>query len=141
MTKADFKAIMLHHLGIPYIYGGKNVLVGEDCSGFTCEMLKALGALGTNDEFGSQQLHDKFLSFKSDIRDTGTLVFYGADDQHIDHVAVFLDDTFIVEAGHGTADTTTKEIAAQRGAYIRVRPYTYRKDFVCTVTLNLGLTA
>lgn len=134
---------MLSFLNIPYIYGGKNPLSGEDCSGLVCEFLKVLGVIQTNEEFGSQQLYDKFkpmtLTGDSVVASTGSLAFYGKDESHIDHVAMFLDSNFIVEAGHGTADTLTKDIATQRGAYSRVRPYKYRSDLVTVLNIDLGL--
>lgn len=135
-----FQKLMLSYLNIPYIYGGKNPLVGEDCSGLVCEWLKALGVLPTNEEMGSQQVHDKFKPMTvAGEPSTGSLVFYGSDESHIDHVAMFIDDHFIVEAGHGTVDTLTKDTASQRGAFSRVRPYTYRADLVVILNVNFGL--
>ena len=136
-----FQKLMLSYLNIPYIFGGKNPLVGEDCSGLVCEFLKALGVLATNDELGSQQLYNKFepMTIPGGLVSTGSLIFFGKDKSHIDHVAMFLDSDFIVEAGHGTADTLTKEIATQRGAFTRVRPFHYRTDLVAVLTVDLGL--
>lgn len=135
-----FQKLMLSYLNIPYIFGGKNTLQGEDCSGLVCEFLKAVGKLKTNDEFGSQQLYNMFKPMtQAGGPFTGSLAFYGADVSHIDHVAMFLDSNFIVEAGHGTADTLTKDIAAQRGAYSRVRPHIYRADLVDILNIDLGL--
>lgn len=135
-----FQKIMLSYLNIPYVFGGKNPLQGEDCSGLVCEFLKLLGKLSTNEELGSQQLYTRFKSqHRPDGLDTGSLIFYGLDEDHIDHVAMFLDDHFIVEAGHGTADTLTKDIAAQRGAFTRVRPHDYRSDGIAIINLDLGL--
>lgn len=138
-----FQKFMLSFLNIPYLYGGKNPLVGEDCSGLVCEFLKALGILGTNDELNSQGLYAKFKPMTSLAAGgpmVGSLVFYGTDVSHVDHVAMFLDSNFIVEAGHGTSDTTSRDIAAQRGAFVRVRPHTYRADFLEILTIDLGLT-
>lgn len=140
MKNELFQCLMLSYLNIPYIYGGKNPLTGEDCSGLVCEFLKALGTLETNEELGSQQLHDHFAPVAHQgAASTGSLVFYGADESHIDHVAMFIDGHFIVEAGHGTSDTLTKEIAEKRGAFVRVRPYTYRKDLVTILNINVDL--
>lgn len=137
-----FQKIALSYLNIPYIYGGKNPLKGEDCSGLTCEILKALGALKTNEEFGSQELYTKYIptGIRGEIG-PGSLVFYGKGVTSIDHVALFIDDHFILEAGHGTAETLTKEIATERGAYSRIRPYTYRADLVDILKIELGLVA
>jgi cell wall-associated NlpC family hydrolase len=137
-----FQKFMLSFLNIPYLYGGKNPLTGEDCSGLVCEFLKALGALATNDELNSQALYQKFKPMTSTTAGgpmVGSLVFYGTNVSDVDHVAMFIDDNFIVEAGHGTAETLSKDDAAQRGAFVRVRPYKYRADFLEILNLDLGL--
>ncbi len=135
-----YQRLLLSYLNIPYIFGGKNPLTGEDCSGLVCEVLKALGAIGTNEEFGSQQLYNKFKDqSKLGVSKPGSLVFYGKSLNSIDHVAIFLDDKHVLEAGHGTADTLSKEIAAQRGAYSRVRPFHYRQDYLEILNIDLGL--
>lgn len=135
-----FQKLMLSYLNIPYIYGGKNPLIGEDCSGLVCEIYRAVGKFKTNDEFGSQQLLNilKPMAVAGEPV-TGSLAFYGKDESHIDHVAIFLDGHFVLEAGHGTADTLTREIAAQRGAYSRVRPHNYRADLITILNIDLGL--
>jgi cell wall-associated NlpC family hydrolase len=135
-----FQKFMLSYLNIPYIFGGKNPLQGEDCSGLVCEFLKALGKIKTNDELGSQQLHDLFrpMTVAGEPR-IGSLAFYGTDERHIDHVVMFIDDNFVIEAGHGTSDTLTKGIATQRGAFSRMRPHTYRNDLVVILNIDLGL--
>lgn len=140
MTVELFQRIMICYLNIPYIYGGKNVLTGEDCSGLVCEFLKAVGKIGTNEEFGSQALYNKFkpMTALSEPR-TGSLAFYGKSANEVDHVAMFIDSKYIIEAGHGTADTTTKEIATQRGAYSRIRPFNYRSDLIEILNVDLGL--
>lgn len=136
-----FEKLLLSYLNIPYIYGGKNVLTGEDCSGLVCEIYKALGKIGTNEEWGSQQLYKLFKPQALDgATAPGALAFYGKGLESIDHVAIFIDNNFVLEAGHGTADTLTKEIATQRGAYSRIRPYKYRADFLEVLRIDLGLT-
>jgi len=142
MKSELFQKLMLSYLNIPYIFGGKNPLVGEDCSGLVCEFLKAIGKLKTNDEFSSQQLYNMFKPMATDSQptNTGSLIFFGGGPTDVSHVAMFLDNNFIIEAGHGTAQTTTREVAAETGAYVRVRPYTYRADMVEILNIDLGLT-
>lgn len=141
MKTEIFQELLLSHLNIPYIYGGKNTLTGEDCSGLVCEIYKALGKIGTNEEFGSQQLYEKFRGeARIGTAGPGALVFYGTTLGTIDHVAIFIDDKYVLEAGHGAADTTTKEIAAKRGAYSRIRPFHYRNDYLEILGIDLGLT-
>ena len=130
MSKSLLTQIMLTHMNLPYIYGGKNPLLGLDCSGLVCCLLKSVHLLGTNEDLGSQELHDRFLPQSDlDVRDLGSLAFYGTDGV-IDHVTMMLDSEFMIEAGHGTPQTLTRDIAAHRGAYTRVRHIDYRQDFI-----------
>ncbi len=129
--------IALQYIGVPYIYGGKNALQGLDCSGLVCELLHALGAIPFGFDANALGIHSHFAPLSKDGEiTTGSLAFYGPDLKSIDHVAMFLDTHLIIEAGHGTPQTLTKEIATQRGAMVRVRPYNYRKDLVCVLRPN-----
>lgn len=126
--------IAFSFLNLPYIYGGKSALVGLDCSGLACEILGALGLIPRNSEFGSQQLYDKFKDSSSDgVSAIGSLAFYGKDTSHIDHVGIFLDTFFIIEAAHGDSTTLTVELAKSKNAKTRVSPYNYRKDLVAVL--------
>lgn len=136
-----FQAIALSFLNIPYIYGGKTPLVGMDCSALACEILQATGALETNTELSSQQLFDLFRNdqFEGALKE-GDLAFYGQGSSQISHVAVFLDNNLIIEAGHGNSQITTIVMAQNRDAKTRVRPHNYRKDLVAVVRPNYKKT-
>lgn len=140
MSPELFLQILMTYMHKPYIYGGKNPLQGLDCSGLACEVLAMCGLISTNEEMNAQQIHEHLTATpylnKADI---GAFVFYGASKTAIDHVAIFLDEDHVIEAGHGTPQTLTVADATARGARVRVRPYNYRTDLVEVV--NFGLFA
>ena len=59
----------------------------------------------------------------------GALVFYGKNNT-VEHVALALSGTEIIEAGGGDSTTRTREDAARRNAFVRVRQYNYRSDLI-----------
>lgn len=122
--------LAMQHLLIPYVYGGKIPIVGLDCSGLVCELLHAVGAFPSL-EANAQGIHDYFItrSTKSEVG-LGALAFYGKSEKEISHVGMLLDTHMMIEAGHGDSSTTSIEIAKSRGAYVRLRPFNYRKDLV-----------
>lgn len=126
-----FVRLALKYIGTPYIYGGKNPLQGLDCSGLVCELLTAIGLFQTGTEYNAQHIYLQVHPLSEEhVFGPGSLAFYGKSLTEIDHVAFFLNTHQVIEAGHGTSQTLTKEIAAQRGACVRVRPFDYRKDLV-----------
>lgn len=126
--------LALGYLNIPYIYGGKTIFPGLDCSGLICDLLGSLGVIPRNSEFNSQALYNllKPNSVDGEIA-LGSLAFYGASISAIDHVAMFLDTHLIIEAAHGDHTTTTIEEAYKKNARVRVSPFNYRKDLVAVL--------
>lgn len=125
-------------LGIPYIYGGNTPLSGLDCSGLVCELLKSVGELGTMEDLSAQALFDKYHNGAGEWNRIapGSLVFYGESVAKISHVAMILDVSGtprIIEAGHGTPAILTIEDAKKRGAFVRIRQMSYRKDLVAII--------
>lgn len=138
-------AYALSFMFIPYKWGGKVPLSGLDCSGLVCEILQAAGVLKTNEEMNAQQLHAMLmLQANKTALGLGSLAFYGASPTQINHVAFFLNEHLVIEAGHGDSTVVTKDDAEKRGAYVRVRPYNYRGDLIAVIRPEyemLGLTA
>jgi len=124
----------LRFVGVPYIYGGKNPLVGLDCSGLVSLILKAGGALFFGMELSSGGIYE-FLIKKHPTCDPkpGAVVFFGKDLQHICHVAFCLSDKIMIEAGGGHADTLTRQKAIEHNAFVKVMPIKYRSDYLCSI--------
>ena len=134
MNAIILQAYALTFLGINYLYGGKNPLVGFDCSGLVSEILKANQVIGNQETLGSQDLFNRFQQTGSwNVLKAGSLVFYGTDSTHIDHVAMLIDQETIIEAASGDHTTTSLQIAQQQGAFVKLRQYKYRNDLIAVI--------
>jgi cell wall-associated NlpC family hydrolase len=138
-------AYAMSFLFIPYKWAGKVPLIGLDCSGLVCEILQAAGILKTNEEMNAQQLYSLMqLQGNKSALGLGSLAFYGIGLTQINHVAFFVNEHLVIEAGHGDSTVVTREDAEKKGAYVRIRPYNYRGDLVAVIRPEyemLGLTA
>lgn len=127
------KAYAMSFLGLPYEWGGDDPINGFDCSGMVLELLKSQGLWGKTDA-SSQSLFLYFVnqgpSALASIASFGTILFYGKDVKNITHTAFALSPTLMLEAGSGDSTVTSKEVAADKNAFIRVRPILARGDLV-----------
>lgn len=135
MSKELFQHFLLRFLNIPYRWGGDDPMKGYDCSGFVQDALAAIGMDPAGDQT-AQALHDYFdkLHRPGLSASTGSLSFYGKDFNSIIHIAIHLDGQTVIEAGGGGSRTNSAEDAANQNAFIRLRPYKYRKDYLTTLT-------
>lgn len=114
--------------GTPYIYGGNSPLVGLDCSGFVCEVLRSVGIIGKED-LNAQMLYDRFKLLPNSIK-PGSLLFFGKDLKSISHVGLAVSDFAYLEAGGGDSTTYSVEKAQKQNAYVRLRPISLRMDLL-----------
>lgn len=127
------RAYALSFLGTPYKFGGANRLDGLDCSEFVQELLRSVGLDPPGDQT-AQALFDHFSTHGEWNRHgMGALVFFGKDARSISHVAMMLDNFRIIEAGGGRSDTKTLDDAKARGAMVRIRHMSFRKDVVAVI--------
>jgi cell wall-associated NlpC family hydrolase len=106
-------------LGLPYKWGGSNHLTGYDCSGLVIELLKSQGVFKVHDAT-AQQLADMFPTPSTPT--LGALVFFGKSRTSITHVGMALNSTLMIEAGGGDSSVTSKAVAEEAGAWVRIRP-------------------
>lgn len=114
--------IALSHLGIPYVWGGKNPLVGLDCSGLVHCILSSVG-MGPESPTSADAMYRYWLTKGAEKNEPqlGALAFYGTE-SHVHHVAFCLDSARMIEAAHGDETCNSKAVAALKGAYVKVSP-------------------
>lgn len=118
----------LRMVGLPYRWGGDDLVDGLDCSGLCIELLQAVGILPKGFDANAAGLCN-YAGFAQAVTPKfGTLVFFGLPSPT--HVGFCLTDTLMLEAGGGGSTTTSREAAAKQNAYVRVRPIKSRKDVV-----------
>jgi cell wall-associated NlpC family hydrolase len=136
MRKELFEYICANYLSIPYLWAGDDPIKGYDCSGLMQELLAVLGLDPKGDQT-AQTLHDFFNKPENKvdtIYDTGTLIFYGRFKYRITHVAMFIGNQTLIEAGGGGSKNLNREDAIKQNAYIRMRRWDHRKDPVAVIT-------
>lgn len=135
MTIVDYA---MKFIGCPYIWGGNGTgkcAGGFDCSGLVVECLQAFGIIPKID-LTAQGIYD--ILYNQLIwsapgkgkEKTGDILFFGKDAEHITHVAICIGDGLMVEAGGGSSKCKT---AATSTGMVRVRPISWRKDWVATL--------
>lgn len=119
-------------VGLPYRWGGDDSISGFDCSGLVVELLIACGMTPNKSDFTAKNLYAVIPGtiIGSNMLEFGSLVFYGHDVESITHVAFSLNEHLVIEAGGGGSTTVSKEAAERANAFIRIRPWNYRKDAV-----------
>ena len=124
----------------PYIWGGNSPLSGLDCSGMVIAVLSSVGLQPPHD-MTSQQLYGYFNGGnhgyeRSDKISAGCLLFFGADDKHIKHVSIALDEDHMVEASGGSSRVKTLEDAIKYNAFVKISPVKRRDDLIAILMLQ-----
>ncbi len=118
-----------YFIGVHYSFGGKTPEQGFDCSGLVSEGLKAAGLIPNAALLNSQMLYNRLLhlSIHSEIK-KDSLLFFGEDITKITHVALALDNKFLIESsGEGRVETDK--------GFVRIRPINHRNDLVGVLNL------
>ena len=128
----------MRFIGTPYVYGGNNPVSGMDCSGFVCEILKAVSVIPGHKDFSARELYVMLQSTNgcrvSKSVKRGSILFFGKNINTISHIAIAINDKLMIESGGGDAGTISKEKAALCNAFVRIRPI--RSDLVGTIEIN-----
>jgi cell wall-associated NlpC family hydrolase len=123
----------LSFVGLPYIWGGDDPILGFDCSGLVQEILASAGMDPPGDQT-AQGLYNFFEKTSAYNKyGLGALAFYGESVTKITHVAFMIDTYRVVEAGGGGSSSKTANDAAKLNAYVRVRLVKHRKDLVAVL--------
>lgn len=115
-------------IGMPYIWGGDDPILGFDCSGFIIELLKSVGLLPRRGDWTAHQLYDKFRTNLVKHPRKGCLVFWhNSKGERIVHVELVCATGIAIGASGGGSRTLTEQHAAIHNAFIKPRPYCSRK--------------
>lgn len=118
-------------VGLPYRWGGDDPIEGYDCSGLVIELLQSAGELPRNYDNTAHGIFNDFQNnSEHNIRDFGSLYFFGKSFSKITHITFGMDKIRMLEAGGGNSRTTSPKTAADQNAYIRIRPITWRRDLL-----------
>ena len=122
------------YLNSPYEWGGNGPFT-FDCSGLVVKCLKDVNY--DIPDMTSQQLYSHFISRSNRCSIEGdSLLFFGRNKQNISHVAIAVNDEWMIEAGGG--DRLTRDIsdAARLDARVRYKPIQNRKDLVASIYIG-----
>lgn len=100
--------IAFEELHKPYVYGS-NGTDDWDCSGFLMHILRHTGHVPPTVDWTAQGIHDKLQQSSSPARQAGSLVFYGADLDHITHCAMAINQFAIIGANGGSIKKVSVE--------------------------------
>ena len=110
-------------IGTPYFWGG-NDFYAFDCSGLVVEVLQAHGILKRGTDYSAQGLRELFKNHRQPEKPyIGCLVFWVNNQNRATHVAMCLNDMFIIHASGGGRFTNTLKGAIQDDAFVK-------KDFL-----------
>lgn len=120
-------------VGVPYKWGGSNPISGLDCSGLVQEILSA-GGFDIPGDQSAQAFFDHFSKTGTlNVLGLGALVFYGKSVKEINHIQFMLSDKIAIGANGGGSKTVNASEADKANAFVKLRPYDYRKDIVAIV--------
>jgi cell wall-associated NlpC family hydrolase len=128
----------LQYLNTPYRWGS-NGPNSFDCSGL---VLKALSDVGVFlPDMTAQNLFN-FFSKKEMIMQNepceDCLLFFGRDTEHISHIAIAVDEKYMIEAGGAGRESTKMNLEelAKKDARVRIKPISNRKDLAAIIKVT-----
>jgi len=117
----------LGFINAPYQWGGAGP--AWDCSGFVLELMKAQGVVSNSFDASADTLFKLTMSGGIPKPEAHALAFYGKNGVAT-HVSYCLNDVLCIEAAGGNSKTINLEAAQSQGAFVRIRPIFYRKDWL-----------
>lgn len=116
-------------LGVYYQWGGNyqesKGHYGMDCSHFTYQVLKKFGLMSGYKVAADQQKWCTNIS-RGELQ-KGDLVFYTWGGSRVCHVVMYIGNGQIIGANGGGPNTTTKGVAKNQNAFVKIQPIDYGK--------------
>lgn len=130
ILRANICTEALGLIGTPYVWAGNDPKAhgGVDCSGLLVYIWRKMGVIKAQMDMSAQTMWE--LSEPIRKPRLASLAFYGRDEHHVTHVAVFVGLGVAVSARGGNSSCTTPEVALARGACVKKHDPEYRHDFL-----------
>lgn len=115
-------------LWMPYRWGGDDPILGYDCSGYIIEILRSVGLLPPAGDWSAHDLWELLRPYRADRPARGRLIWWaGAGGSgRAQHIEICISDDLSIGASGGGRSIISREAAAARNAYIRIRPIAAR---------------
>lgn len=131
----------MQYLNAPYGWAGNGPYI-FDCSGFVLKVLHDVGI--TLPDMTSQDIHTwhRKRVDQASIPRQDCLLYYGKDHEHITHIAIAINESWIIEAGGAgpeTAERSFTELLSftkKKDARVRIKPMSHRRDMVDCLYLD-----
>lgn len=121
-------------IGVPYQYGGDDLKLGVDCSGFVRLALQQFDLLPPGD-YNAQMLFDHYSNRGVQTKEfrPGNVIFFGWRESRITHVAILVDHSRMIEVGGGNSQTKSLASALSRSACVKISMLNRRSDKVAII--------
>lgn len=125
------------YLNTPYRWGS-NGPNSFDCSGLVLKVLADVGIFLP--DMTAQNLYDYLIKNSHQMSQPShdVILFFGKDTQHISHVAIAINDEYMIEAGGAGRDSVKLSIEelAKKDARVRIKPIQLRKDLAAAIKIK-----
>lgn len=129
--------IALQYANVPYKWNGKNPLIGLDCSGFVERCLRDIGFYKSIWHRTAQQLyeHCSLRAYSSEVSND-CLLFFGESIEKITHVAIAIDEIYMINSSGGDSSTQTLQDAIDNNARVKIERIDRRRDLVASIKID-----
>ena len=125
------------YMNVPYRWAG-NSFAGMDCSGLANKVLKDVGILYQYEDYSAQGLQEelKTRGYRSGLGPDSLLFFGHSLYDGITHVAIAIDEHWMIHASGGDRTTLSLETAIEQDARVKISPIASRKDLLSSIKID-----
>ena len=127
------------YLGMRYEWAS-NGPFSYDCSAFVQKVLREADIIKDNKDRTAQGIYNllskSYFQFTEPNKDC--VLFFGKSLKKITHVALAVNETYLIHAGGGGRRTLTIEDAVRDNAYVKYQKINYRSDLIACLYVGDG---